>query len=108
MKIDIAKDFSKVPFGRDEKDRTEFHGKNFRTKHLLPAFRDTTEEVHVYLDGVERGYGSSFLDESFAGLIREGIPYSDLENRLIIHTRFSFYKEDIWDYIKEEHTGQEA
>ena len=70
--ISIAKDFSPVPAGRTLKDGPK-SGEVFRDKHLVPALQKAEKEekiVEVSLDGVE-GLGSSFLEESFGGLIRK-------------------------------------
>ncbi|KZZ41705.1 MAG: STAS-like domain-containing protein [Saccharospirillaceae bacterium] len=101
MKINIADDFSPSPFGRHVSDG-KFSGEAFRNDVLIEAFSSTQEEIHIYLDGVKRGFGSSFLEESFAGLLRNGIAYSDVKNRLIIHTKDEGYKNEIWSYIEEE------
>ncbi|MCG7565080.1 STAS-like domain-containing protein [Pseudoalteromonas sp. CnMc7-15] len=107
MKIDIASDFSPKPFGRDEEDKTKFHGKRFREEFLAPNFKkNPTEDIEVYLDGVERGYGSSFFEEAFAGLIRQGVSYSDVKNRLKIITKNKDYFDEIWEYIEDERENE--
>lgn len=105
MLIDIAKDFSSKPFGRDSRDG-KFSGSRFRDDILIKSFREThrDEVVEVHLDGVLRGYGSSFLDEAFAGLIRCGIDYSDIKRKLKIISDDDGYIEEIWTYIEEEHS----
>ncbi|WP_462180196.1 STAS-like domain-containing protein [Pseudoalteromonas gelatinilytica] len=103
MKIDIAKDFSSKPFGRDEKDKTKFHGKRFREEILSPAFRESSYgDIIVYLDSVERGYGSSFFEEAFAGLLRHGVAYDSVKERLKIETLNQDYYDEIWEYIEDE------
>ena len=67
--IDIGKDFSDTPWGRYDEDGP-FNGTAFRENHLLPALI-SNETVEVRIDTVE-GYGSSFLEEAFGGLIRGG------------------------------------
>lgn len=47
-------------------------GEKFRKTVLIPAIKQHNGPVTVVLDGAF-GYGSSFLDEAFAGLIRDGI-----------------------------------
>ena len=101
MKIDIASDFSLKPFGRDENDG-KFSGKRFRDEKLIPAFRDSQESIDVFLDNVKRGYGSSFLEEAFAGLLRNEITYLEVKNRLNIVTTNEGYMEEIWEYIEEQ------
>lgn len=65
--VNIAKDFSPEPIGRYVDDGPA-SGQAFLEKVLLPALKKAVV-VQVVLDGTE-GYGSSFLDEAFAGLVR--------------------------------------
>lgn len=65
--IDISRDFSNVPAGRHEADG-DFSGEAFRDKILVPALRQY-DRVQVVLDNTE-GFGSSFLEEAFGGLVR--------------------------------------
>lgn len=65
--INIATDFSDVPGGRFRADGP-FNGQDFRDKFLAPALRNDNGAT-VILDGTE-GFGSSFLEEAFGGLVR--------------------------------------
>jgi hypothetical protein len=65
--INIAHDFSDVPGGRFPTDGP-FNGQDFRDRLLAPSLRDDNG-VTVILDGTE-GFGSSFLEEAFGGLVR--------------------------------------
>ncbi len=67
MKINIAKDFSKNPAGRYISDG-KYSGESFLKNYLIPAVK-THDLVELDFTGV-RGYGSSFLEEAFGGLIR--------------------------------------
>lgn len=67
--IDLAKDFSPTPLGRTRR-QGEFSGEAFREDHLRPALA-TGCEVVVNLDGAS-GLSTGFLDEAFAGLVRDG------------------------------------
>lgn len=106
-KIDVARDFSDKPFGRyqfataDYPSDGKWTGDRFRNEHLIPAFINSNEKIEVYLDNVERGYGSSFFEEAFGGLIRENLPYSTIKERLIIITEDKDYYDEIWEYIDE-------
>lgn len=64
--IKIAKEFSSTPGGRFKK-MGPYSGEEFRDR-LISAL-SKGEKVKVILDGTE-GYGSSFLEEAFGGLIR--------------------------------------
>jgi hypothetical protein len=80
IKIRIATDFSKVPAGRYVTDGN-VSGQVFREKMLVPALSQGAHVV-VDLDGTE-GYGSSFLEESFGGLIRNhGFTLAQLRDQL--------------------------
>lgn len=65
--IRIAKDFSDVPSGRFLADG-DFNGQKFREEWLVPLL-EKDEVVDVVFDDAE-GYGSSFLEEAFGGLVR--------------------------------------
>lgn len=67
-------DHARSPGGRFIKDGP-FSGEWFRNKVLAPALReaiDNQDVLEVELDGTS-GYGSSFLEEAFGGLIRTGL-----------------------------------
>ncbi len=65
--INIAHDFSDVPSGRYPADG-EYNGEAFRERFLVPHLQKS-EIIDVVLDNTE-GYGSSFLEEAFGGLVR--------------------------------------
>lgn len=72
VQINVADEYTKMPGGRFKSDG-EFSGEDFREKYLLPRYieaRKNNEILCVNLDG-GYGYGSSFLEEAFGGLVRE-------------------------------------
>lgn len=71
MKTIFVREFSEFPGPRYE-SLGPHSGEIFRKTVLLPAIEDSQGEVSVVLDGVF-GYGSSFLDEAFGGMIRDGV-----------------------------------
>lgn len=93
-KISIANDFSVFPGGREPSDGP-FSGQEFRDKMLMPIFNDG-EVVTINFDNV-RGYGSSFLEESFGGLIRNGITKDKIYSLL----RFESSKESVIEEVKK-------
>jgi hypothetical protein len=104
MTISIAKDFSDVPAGRDYSDG-EWTGEKFRKEFLVPALKkaDKTHPVTVNINNTE-GYGSSFLDEAFGGLIRKDKYTKDQINDLLkieANDTYDIYKEIILEYIQE-------
>jgi hypothetical protein len=100
--IKIATDYSETPLGRYPADG-DFNGARFREEFLRPAL-DGEDEVVVDIDDTE-GYGSSFLDEAFGGLVREGyFKVADLERKLKIqclNPDYGLYRDLIWKYIRD-------
>ncbi|BCV49593.1 hypothetical protein TUM17382_22860 [Shewanella algae] len=103
MILNLAKDFSPNPFGRYKSDGPN-SGERFR--ELLVSKLNQCQQEHdvlqVYIDDVNIGIGSSFLDESFAGLVFKGyFSYNQLKYLLKIITEDTSYSDEIWSYIKE-------
>jgi hypothetical protein len=97
MDIKVAEDFSRYPAGRYRTDG-QWSGERFREEWLRPAL-SKGERVVIMLDGAE-GYGSSFLEEAFGGLVREGhFTPEQLRERLEIKSVRQGYVMEIWDYI---------
>ncbi len=73
LTIVVARDFSRYPGGRYEADG-DFSGEAFRNEKLLPALRRGLATGHVVIVDIDgaAGYPSSFLEEAFGGLVREG------------------------------------
>lgn len=95
-----VKDFSMFPGPRYEKLGPD-SGERFRDEVLLPAIQKD-KEIQVVLDGTF-GYGSSFLEESFGGLVRSGIDkevINYLRNHLISDEDPTYITE-IQEYIDE-------
>lgn len=67
--IDLAKQFSPTPLGRTIR-QGKYSGEAFRELHLRKAL-DEGRGVIVDLDGAS-GLSTGFLDEAFAGLVRDG------------------------------------
>jgi hypothetical protein len=106
-KISIAMDFSSYPAGRSRRDG-EFSAERFREDILIPALRDAEEHegrVVVVLDGVF-GYSSSFLEETFGGLVRRNIFRPEwLRRSLLIEANnpiYASYKLDAERYLSDE------
>lgn len=95
--INVAKDFSPIPGARYPKEG-DFSGQEFRTKLLSPKLKEAIEKktiLLVDLDGT-LGYGTSFLEEAFGGLIR-----SDKFNLGDIKKHLQFSCKDDPTYIEE-------
>ena len=81
MHISVAKDFTRHPGPRYER-QGKFSGERFRSV-LVEALKKVQRLV-VDLDGTS-GFGSSFLDEAFGGLIRyEGMSRDEVRSRVIV------------------------
>lgn len=100
--INVSKDFSEYPAGR-YRDDGDFSGEVFREDVLIPKLKNY-DIVEINLDG-SMGYGSSFLEEAFGGLVR-----LKKFTRDALHKKLKFnYKEDpivideIWQYIDSAH-----
>lgn len=92
-RIVIGETFSRYPAGRYPEDG-EFNGTTFRQDYLVPALREF-DIVEVVFDGVA-GFGSSFLEEAFGGLLREeGLDNEDLDARLVLSTTEPDLEDDI-------------
>jgi hypothetical protein len=98
LTINIAEEFNIEPAGRFPTDGP-FSGERFREEFLAKAFSEY-EIVEVVLDGAE-GYGSSFLDEAFGGLVRlKGMSAEELHARLkVISDEDESLEVEVWDYI---------
>ena len=97
--INIEHSFSRYPAGRYFDDGP-YSGQRFREEFLLPALSGT-DKVIIELDGA-RGYGSSFLEEAFGGLVRKGYSADDLLNRLELKGQDISLIEEIKGYIKDQ------
>jgi hypothetical protein len=94
--VDVGRDFTRFPAGRTKSDGP-FCGEVFRDDFLRP-WLDRDETVVVKLDSA-LGYGSSFLEEAFGGLVRLGYPKGKLLSSLRLDTADPFLKAEIEDYI---------
>ncbi|EGH99459.1 STAS-like domain-containing protein [Pseudomonas syringae] len=93
----VAKDFTKMPCVRMRGDGKK-SGEEFRDDILLPALR-TNRKVTVDLDGVLT-LGSSFLEEAFGGLVREGyFTARELGSKLEIKFQVESYVKESWEYV---------
>ena len=70
----------------------------FREKFLRPAFQ-LEGPIKIILDGA-RGYGSSFLEEAFGGLVREGFSSEDIIKRTTFVSKDPTLVMEIEDYLR--------
>ncbi len=102
--IKIAKEFTTVP-GPRYIHEGKWSGEEFRTQkfyQLISGAIQANQSIVVDLDGT-LGYGTSFLEEIFGGLIRiHHINYDDLVSRLeIVSNEEPYLIDDIAHYLKE-------
>lgn len=104
LKIKISKDFSSAT-GPRYIIEGDYSGELFRKEVLSPKIKEAIEKnikLTVDLDGAA-GYGTSFLEESFGGLIREEhIAYNKiLDTLILISNEEPYLMDDIYNYMKD-------
>jgi len=102
--LNIGQDFSPDPCGRYRTDG-KGSGEEFREDCLKPVIGslESNEKLQIIIDDGVEGYGSSFLVEGFAGMVKHGyISSQELLKKIeILYTDedFEFYKNKIVEYI---------
>jgi serine/threonine protein kinase len=100
IKINIAKRFSKTPFGRYVCDSPN-SAERFRDEILLPEILNHPNEIiEVDFTGVSLGIGSSFLEEVFGGLVRKGISRKKVLENLKIVSKLPIYEQQIKKFVQ--------
>lgn len=104
IRVKVSQDFSGTPGPRYPWEGN-FSGEDFRKNVLFPKVREALQsqlKIVVDLDGTA-GYGTSFLEESFGGLVRkENIGQNELLSILeLVSEEEDFWKERIIEYIKK-------
>ena len=94
-----------------EPEEGDYSGQEFRQNVLHPALKKAIEmnvKLIVDLDGTA-GLGTSFLEESFGGLIRrDHINYNILKQTLIIISdEDPDYKEEVDNYIEDAYEKEQ-
>lgn len=97
LSVSVARDFTRHP-GPRFRWQGKFSGEEFRSR--LIAWLERAEQLTVDLDGTS-GYGSSFLDEAFGGLIRdEGMSREEVRRRIHIKSEMDeSYKAEVEEAI---------
>ncbi|WP_256384305.1 STAS-like domain-containing protein [Photobacterium toruni] len=95
--IDVASRFSRTPFGRFKEDGN-YSAEVFREDILKPALIKN-ELIVIDFSKVALGVGSSFLEEAFGGLVRQGYDKSTLLSHLKIKDKMNFYDEQVKYFI---------
>jgi STAS-like domain of unknown function (DUF4325) len=103
--INVAKDFTRFPSGRFKQNGST-SGEAFRENFLEPSLKEGLP-VSVELDGTI-GYGSSFLEEAFGGLVRSlHMSAPELHSKLKLISEDPTLLEEIVGYINDAATKQE-
>ena len=99
VKVNIAKDFNRFPSGRFSKNG-DTSGQDFRIKFLEDPIKKG-EEITIELDGTI-GYGSSFLEEAFGGLVRSlAVSAVNLKSQLHLVSSDQLLIDEIVSYIDD-------
>lgn len=102
-KLVIATAFSETPGGRTPKEG-EFSGEEFRDNILEPAYKESVtnnEKLTIDFDGCY-GFGTSFLEEAFGGLVRKYRYLGVMNNLILISNDDETILVNVPKYIKAE------
>lgn len=95
--VKIAQDFTRFPSGRYKKSGST-SGEAFRERFLQPPLQ-LGEKVTVDFDGT-LGYGSSFLEEAFGGIVRAlNLPSEFVLEHLELKSSDPSITEEVRQYI---------
>ena len=106
LRINVAADFTPVPIGRSRAE-SNTSGEVFRVDILCPKIREALKEretLEVDFTGMH-GLSGSFLEEAFAGLVREeGLTAKEVLQTIEFKpadSHFDLYIELVKEYIKK-------
>lgn len=104
MLLIIAKEFTTAP-GPRRRDEGKHSGEEFREDYLLPRLRQAIKDgqtLVIDLDGTA-GYGTSFLEESFGGLIRnDGYRLPELRRWIeVVSKEEPYLLDEINEYLED-------
>lgn len=106
MKLHIAKEFSRTP-GPRHISEGDHSGELFRTTVLLPWLRNAISKNEVLIVDLDKtsGFGTSFLEEAFGGLIRiDGYRLAELQKSIkLISEEEPEWLEEIANYMNDAH-----
>lgn len=95
--IRVAEEFSPHPAGRFRR-HGKFTGEVFREDFLIPALRQN-DQVVIDFSGVS-GLKSSFLEEAFGGLVRQGVSAESLR-KMRFESSDASHAVEITEYISK-------
>lgn len=102
VRIKICDDFSDIPGGRYISEG-EFSGELFRENILIQKYQEAREQntkLEIDFDGCY-GFGTSFLEEAFGGMVRVHHEHGMLKRLKLISTEDETIPENIKKYVEE-------
>lgn len=102
IQINIARDFSDTPGGRYINEG-ENSGEQFREKILFPQYENAeknNEKLEINFDGCW-GFGTSFLEEAFGGLVRMLKKKGSLDRMIFVSQEDETIPDNIRKYVVE-------
>lgn len=102
IKIKICNDFSNIPGGRYISEG-DYSGELFRETILVQKYQEALKEnteLEIDFDGCY-GFGTSFLEEAFGGMVRIHHEHGMLNRIRLISTEDETIPENIIKYVKE-------
>lgn len=104
--VSVARDFTRYPSGRF-KQHSKTSGEEFRQRFLESPIL-SGEQIEVDLDDTI-GFGSSFLEEAFGGLVRQTRLGADaILARIQFKSADSSLIDEILEYIREADRQKDA
>ena len=106
LTIRICDDFSEVPGGRFIKEGNH-SGEQFRDEILIKKYEEaekSDDTLEIDFDGTY-GFGTSFLEEAFGGLVRKYKKRGVWQHLRIISTEDETIPDNIKKYIVEAEKG---
>ncbi|MCY9815177.1 STAS-like domain-containing protein [Aeromonas caviae] len=101
--IDVGTKFSRSPLGRYYSDGNS-NGTRFREEVLKPELIKSDESITLDFSNVSIGVGSSFLEEAFGGLVRDGFDADELKRRIKIVGGMAAYPSQFERFVERART----
>lgn len=102
IKIKICEDFSDIPGGRYISEGN-YSGELFRESLLVQKYKEAKEQetkLEIDFDGCY-GFGTSFLEEAFGGMVRVHHEHGILKRLCLISTEDETIPGNIRKYVEE-------
>lgn len=100
VKVLTVSEYTTEPYGRYIDDG-DGNGEEYRTDYIMPILKKGHNLI-INLDGVEDEYGSSFVVEAFANLIRkENMTYDEVKQRITFISNHQDWLDEIEYYLTE-------